>query len=115
MGVSKQQIQVVEIMPPSPEKLQAMLMLSRELEESKVAYREAMNVFTATASKLNYMLLEEPDYYGYITRREPVPEWLREIPSKVWMVDKPELEKRSQPKKKVIADKMFSKLMGGFK
>ena len=106
---------------PNPEKLQEMIELSLEVEKYRLLHREAMNNFTSHASKLNYMLLEEHDYYQYITNRMPIPEWLKELPSKAWMFEvkpiKPRQHSRRKPKKKEdkAMENLYSKLMEGFK
>lgn len=95
----------------------------QELEKAKLEYREAMSRFTSAADKLSRLLLDQPDYMAYIIRREPLPEWVREVSSRQWMFKaktklKPKTQEgyreKKQKKRKAI-DTAFNNLMGGFK
>jgi hypothetical protein len=66
------------------------------------------------------MLLEEYDDAGYILRREPLPERLRQIPTKLWMFKERQPRQRVKRKKhKKVVDRetqdLYSTMLGRFK
>jgi hypothetical protein len=109
---------------PTDEKMQEYIALSAKIEDARARFNEARDDFTSLASELNYMLLEEYDYAGYILRREPPPEWLRQIPTKTWIFKQKEKQKykprkRTKRSSKKVVDRetqdLYSKMLGGFK
>ena len=85
-------------MMPSQERLKVLIEMSEAVEQAQQDYREAMNRFTQAASDLNYALLEEEDYRAYIYQRQPIPEWMKLLPSKKWFFE-PRHKPTQKPRK----------------
>jgi hypothetical protein len=103
---------------PRPDNWTELVKLNDSLASAKLAHRAALANFTKAADKMNRALLEQHDYYQYITNKGELPTWLKELSTKKWMFEPKHIKKprlATGTAKKKIADKLFSNMMKGFK
>lgn len=88
-------------------------------KKAEVCFLEARDWYTKACNDLSHLLLEQKDYWNYMTKNSPAPEWVEELPhyklpkkkaTRTSHITKPVTKKRPNKASQKAAD-FFDKMM----